>query len=520
MPGKFKITLQCLKKTSETGSRTYPMYIGFLTAAELSNNSLAPAFPLKATNQKIASSLNEGLNRWQRPLDKKRSDLIAETFSLEEPDGPPGELMPNPVLLALQADATVENYTDKDGVCSFVLASSDEEPLVVLDGQHRIEGLSKSEQAANPIPFVLLMADPKEKHSQSPYSLDVYAKLFTQVTTSSVDLSKPHKEWLTYLFDLGQYAPPKGEARHQAMDVVRALCSSGNSFLLNRIVFRPDDREGDKAFAWTNTDWVNMVAASYYGVAADPQPPKEVAKAVSAALKLFEVAVGKNDSSKTVLFGDVPSGSDNHDRYGRTGFQQGFIHALLRYLAKDATNFSTDWAARAAELRFRETDWDLRKLSYSGANSNLAPKIVCNVMFECLLNGLPDNNTTITTWLRGKSATTLEWKLFKATGATTRNDEPESAGIVHVSSQVEPFEIECGQARWLEVSPSTNIGKLDLQDLKLGNSDNLVNPHSGYPAVIKDVKAALHGYNPKRLRISGRLYGGLTITSDFDLTVD
>jgi hypothetical protein len=494
------------------------MYIGHLAAAELSNNSLAPTFPPTTTNQKIASSLNEGLDQWQRPLDGKRRDLIAETFSIEEPNGPPGELMPNPVLLALHADATVENYTNKNGVCSMVLASSGQEPLVVLDGQHRIEGLSKSQQSANPIPFVLLMADP-EDHGQSPYSLDVYAKLFTQVTTSSVDLSQPHKEWLTYLFDLGQYAPPKGTRRHEAMDVVRELCGSGNSFLRDKIVFRPDDREGEKAFAWTNTDWVNMVASSYYAVAPDPQPPKEVAKAVSSAMKVFENTVGTDIASNTVIFGDLPSGSDNPDRYGRKGFQQGFVQALLGYLAIDATNFSSNWAARAKELRFKDTNWDLRDLSSSGNDGTLAPKIVRAVVFQCLQEGLPDSDTTITEWLRGEGGTTLEWKLFKATGLTTREDEPVATGVVTVSDQAEPVEIECGQARWLEVSPSTNIGKLDLEDLKVGHSDNLVNPHTGYPAVVKDVKAALSGYNPRQLRVAGRLYGGITVKSDFFLNI-
>ena len=87
-------TLKCLKEVVTSGTRRFPLFIGFATPEDLSRLAEAPSFRKTTSNRAIAENvLKPPVEDWQRPLDPTRVDRISRLFSQ------PGTLMPNPVLL-------------------------------------------------------------------------------------------------------------------------------------------------------------------------------------------------------------------------------------------------------------------------------------------------------------------------------------------------------------------------------------------------------------------------------------
>ena len=118
--------------------------------------------------------------------------------------------MPNPVLLAKNAfvhgitigQKTIDGMPYNTGTFIIEVPDTDgdpsQRPLWILDGQHRIAGLSKSQQKNDPVPLVLLLDD-----GSGSYTSPLLASLFAQVTTAATKLDDLHNEWLTYAFELG-----------------------------------------------------------------------------------------------------------------------------------------------------------------------------------------------------------------------------------------------------------------------------------------------------------------------------
>ncbi len=80
------------------GNQTYPIFIGFLSGADLVTIAEAPAFTEMTTHEQIATNiLTPPIKDWQRPLDQARVQKIADVYSNNS------ELMPNPVLLSENA---------------------------------------------------------------------------------------------------------------------------------------------------------------------------------------------------------------------------------------------------------------------------------------------------------------------------------------------------------------------------------------------------------------------------------
>ena len=86
--------IQCLEQKIYSGSASYPIYIGFLSAGEILQIAEAPSFSKSTSNQQIANNiLTPPIKDWQRPLNDERVINISALFNNT------GEFMPNPVLL-------------------------------------------------------------------------------------------------------------------------------------------------------------------------------------------------------------------------------------------------------------------------------------------------------------------------------------------------------------------------------------------------------------------------------------
>lgn len=90
--------IKALQATITAGNHTYPVFIGFLSAADLVKIAEAPAFSSTTSHEQIATNvLTPPIKDWQRPIDTTRVQKIADVYSNNS------ELMPNPVLVSENA---------------------------------------------------------------------------------------------------------------------------------------------------------------------------------------------------------------------------------------------------------------------------------------------------------------------------------------------------------------------------------------------------------------------------------
>ena len=79
--------IQALEQTSNSGSKPYPIYIGFLKAQELLSVAEVPNFKNTTTNHDIATNaLTPPVKQWQRPLLEDRRDRIVSNSQSKVPD--------------------------------------------------------------------------------------------------------------------------------------------------------------------------------------------------------------------------------------------------------------------------------------------------------------------------------------------------------------------------------------------------------------------------------------------------
>ena len=196
------IRIPALRETIESGELSYPIYLALMQADVISGIADVPSYSETTTNADIASNVSTiPVKEWQRPRIRDKVRAIRRLFSNS------GEFMPNPVLVGESPHASVKPRVapllvggDSTSVWELEIdqgPSGSEKPLWILDGQHRIAGLSESAQPSNPVPVVFLLNE-----GSNHYSADTLAKIFAHVTMSATPLGTLHREWLSYAFNL------------------------------------------------------------------------------------------------------------------------------------------------------------------------------------------------------------------------------------------------------------------------------------------------------------------------------
>jgi DGQHR domain-containing protein len=363
------IRADVLRTEHVLGNDRFPVFIGFMTASHLDKIAVAPCFDLGTTHEQIAKDASQTpVKQWQRPLDGERVKEIARVFSQA------GEIMPNAVLLAApDPDALKILHAGSGNLFTIEVDESQGQKLWILDGQHRIGGLSVA-QATSEIPFVLLASN----GNSASYQDSTFAKIFAQVTTTAEGLHPLHNEWLTYAFSLGKYdasAPQSGSvnARHKkAMNTTIEMCSSrwldqaqtkANPFF-DRIAFNPKSTRRKDAppvlgpskggFQLDATKWEAFIYQSYYAarnLASGELSPSALASEIGKAYDALVSCHQASTLTSSVLLGAAGvSGSQGHK-----ALQDGFLHGVLAHLALQGAPDSWDRVLRARA--FDTTNW-------------------------------------------------------------------------------------------------------------------------------------------------------------------
>lgn len=397
------IRVDLLKSEHRSGNQVLPFFVGFLDASRLSSIAEAPQFDLDTPHETIAKNISTTpVREWQRPIDDSRVDEIRRIFSES------GEIMPNAVLLAAH-DPDLIRLTGTGVGSYWQLEVADDlpsKPLWILDGQHRIAGLSAASRST-PLPFVLLASS----GGSANYAESMFAKIFAQVTTTAEGLHKLHNEWLTFAFKLGKYDsghPLSGmaNAKHvKAMAAATALCStqfldieqSVASPFFNRVAFNPKSvkqnapsplvgptRGGFQSDAVLMED---LFFRSYYdaplgpgsGALLEPVPlSRELGRAYEALVECHSPAA----RASSVLLNEAGiAGAPGHKP-----LQDGFLHGVMRHIANNGA--PTDWLEQLRRRGFADTNWDSsRWTSLRTGETGTLNKKVARSVFDRLLGG-------------------------------------------------------------------------------------------------------------------------------------
>ncbi len=509
------IQIYALKEIIESGEQNYPLYLALMQADQISEIADVPSYRDTTTNADIARNVSTvPVKEWQRPQIPRKIEDIRQLFNNS------GEFMPNPILIGENPNARIAprvkplliagNATPVWELRIDTAPSGYEKPLWILDGQHRIAGLSESAQSSNPVPVVFLL-----NQGALYYTADALARIFAQVTTSATALGALHKEWLSYAFDLNYYSPQELRSTEQkkSMDAVVTLCMASrlggqpNPFY-DRIQYidgSPPPRISPGGHIYTCIELKEIVLGFYYS-AQKNQPemkPDELAEQMCLA-RIALASVIRTPVDRSVFFGD--------DSHHQKIMEDAFWAGILRHLAVHGAPRS--WKDILRTLHFDSTSWDFSwKVSLHGKNQSTSKRLAINVMEEIFSKRqLPKGSNNIADLLRGNGAE-FELEAFRLTPAGRRSARQTVVLKVRRGSTLS-FPIEqCGGIRLRNRS-------LNIQEVVVTDKQAPPGTLREYKDVLRTagmkLNESLHK-NPLELLFTLRHYGGVTSTADVDI---
>ena len=504
----------------------HSVHIGFMKPIDIQSVADIPYFLKTTPNSQIATNLKHTpVKEWQRYPDQERISRIQQIFAAAS------DIMPNAVLLCeniyaplprqvVVHSANVLPVPNLQIVSIPTTATSPDKPLWVIDGQHRVEGLARA-NLDQPIPVVLLLND------QEKYTGDQVAKIFAQVTTGAEPLDPLHDEWMSYAFELGNYAHPTDGPTHKlAMETVVHLCCMptlpggvANPFY-SQIQFNPhltsfQPQFGGAVthgFAFRCTDLERLLHKAYFANTSTPLTPQLIAEQVGLSVKALSFVVG--NPVKSVFFGDKSSEQQI--------VSQAFLWGVLNYLRTHAALATVaDWENELRQLKFAPpTSWEFDWINSLSGQFNTRSRDVVRTVFTNVFEhrALPGGVTDIPNYLRGGQASiTFRFSRLTPTGQASRRegtwwDEPVVSGYTGTLSATKG-DSENYHVRLTE--PSWNVAGVRITD------------KGASPGTIIDLTDDFEsGTNLKEYSDSGKLklyvelefYGGTKKSADVDIT--
>lgn len=494
--------IKALRTTITDGTQDFPIFLGFLTAAELESIAEVPSFTENSENFEIANNiLGDPVKGWQRPPIVDKVEKIRERFSRT------AEIMPNPVLLAVNDKSLVtvsqqELSGQSTGLYEIDVkapGSAGARPLWILDGQHRVLGLAKSERSGNAVPLVLLHND-----AVNAYAPKQFAKIFAEVTTLATPLHQVHNEWLQFAFKLDAYSS-KTTADWLSMKAVADLCrtqefgdpATTNPFF-DRIEFNPVRGGGpaiDNGFQFNCIELKDLIRSQYYGQpsagSALLEPPQ-----LAEQLALALVALAQSDTTtrkRSAFFGE----SKARQKYMEEAFVTGVLAFLgTRGLPPDG------WKKLLSELAFTSANWDFTGwvVTTGGNTGTLSKKVANNTFIDIFSRGsLPHGVDDIPTYLRGDSA-----RLSFQSSGLTPSGQPRRPGRAKHDLPVSGVKkLDLAGRRHLKLTETTaNVGQLEIRDSKDTFSEQFSMRALRKGVVLPD------GGGRIELQIQASMYGG------------
>jgi hypothetical protein len=404
-----KMKFDVLEAKANINGNTYPMYTGFLQASLLMEIAEVPSFAKDKPHHRIADDvIKPPIDEWQRPEEKDKIQTIKEIYGDVKKDN----LMANPVLLGtakqnilppnVEISLTQKTVRSSSGEIipipnyfevEVIYDSTQKRPLWILDGQHRIKGLSISKQKNELIPFVLL-------HDSQKYTPPYLAEIFTHVTTGAKPMDPIHGEWMKFAFNLGNY---QHKAHKSAMEATIALCREpviatlANPFN-NLIQFNPHLPSPKwNAFEFTAIEWEQLIATNYYAKQGKLSPIELAEEIVKSTIKFQELDTHKNIDSR------IFSSNKSHKILA-----EAYLIGLFTYLSQTNKQMSiSDWENFYLDPRraVNRCNFSLPFVKTTGAlssnNGKPSKKIAtdCFIDFFCSPNEL--NGQIITDFLQG-----------------------------------------------------------------------------------------------------------------------
>ena len=459
-----EITFLCQKFSITKPNKEFTYLLGAGNPSDIVKIADAPSFLNTTPHREIVDEiLNPPTKKWQRPLIEKKIEEIAEQFDKET------EIMPNPILLAVNPDSNVKvsKFKNANGSESELYEvrvevptqSTNPKPLWIIDGQHRVAGLSKLKKGINTLPFVLLYSDSKS------YRSDILAKIFAQVTTQATPLDSIHKAWMQFVFKLEQYKDQSPSWR--AMKTTALLCQSLSFFdennpFYNKVGFNPDlYKSTSKAsgFIFDAEELSDLIRQSFFIHAGNSNvnlSEESVSEAIGSSVFAL-MQVHKGDKSRSAFFGD--------GNFQQKYFKEGFIVGICAYILKHG--IPRNWETVLRNLKFNETNWDVTDwvVDTGGTAGNLSKRIAFDCFGKVFSDSvLPGNANTIIDYLLGNPSSLLlqTWEVNLEGKRITKSKFETEINFADNVSSIPVFIPE--SHRMIQITnPSKNIGKVEIR---------------------------------------------------------
>ena len=444
------IKFDVLEAKANINGNVYPMYTGFLQAALLIEIAEVPSFSKNKSHHRIADDvIKPPIDEWQRPEEKDKIQIIKEIYGDIKKDN----LMANPVLLGtakqnlnppnIEINLTqkvvkasngeiipIDNYFEVE----IKYDSNQKRPLWILDGQHRIKGLSISKQKNELIPFVLL-------HDPQRYTPPYLAEIFTHVTTGAKPMDPIHGEWMKFAFSLGNY---QNRSHKSAMETTITLCrepilaSLSNPFN-NQIQFNPHlPLPKWFAFEFNSIEWEHIIATNYYANQGKLSP-QELAEEIVKSTLTFQ-KFDNHQSNDSRIF----SSNKSHKILA-----EGYLIGLLTFLSLSNKQMSlSEWENFYLDPRraIGRCNFSLPFVKTTGAlssnNGKPSKKIAidCFTDFFCSPNEL--NGQIITDFLQGIGGMLKISAFALKNGKIDKKTKIEK--LIHYTTGIIPFDLSGG----------------------------------------------------------------------------
>ena len=412
-----KARITCLRSIVRKGSEEYPVYTGLAPGRQIHLMSLVPSFNREDTNLQIAQRLLEPMeDNWQRPQEEDRVKAIRDLYAdVENP-----QIMVNPVLLGgipgsgnsrvkIISEQNVTSTADKSLQIVVLEISyakpADKRAFWVIDGQHRIGGLSNNDQ---PVPFVLLLDDGEH------FSGDYLAELFSIVTTEAKPMKPIHKEWMQYAFSLGAYTD---ELRKKSMKIALLLATKENfgdghsneNPFYGQIQFNPTtkpDMSKIGVFGFTISQLVNQIhSPRAFGNLLESFSEDQIASSISDFVAAIKSLHGPGNET-SILFGKRSKSKCSSLR-DSIGF--GLFKSWMFHLSKTSGDFPDypQIEKLLASIGFGSTDWSLPHSSMGRSQRDAVCSTICNTFCQLYdADKVPYDN--LGDYLMGRESTSLE----------------------------------------------------------------------------------------------------------------
>jgi len=284
-------------------------------------------------------------------------------------------IMPNAILLGIDSKAIDSLKNPNPAVCKFTKINDDivrltletndgAKPLVILDGQHRVAGMSKSLQKDQVIPFVLC---------SDGFDLPKLAEIFTHVTTEATEMKSLHKAWMQFNFNLGPFS-----TWHQKKSGLAAIRLCTEDGVLSKEIKFNDDKDvsftndigGFNQGKFTFSGWASMINQYYYSQFPNESTAPDVIKLVNSINRIISAI---HECTSDVLTSKFFSTS-KINKYHST-LCESFMQEFLSYLQTDNNlldKTKSEWISFLKEP-LREWDtvpWNLPYLTSMGQNAD------------------------------------------------------------------------------------------------------------------------------------------------------